>query len=232
MIKLSIVSYTNSKPYLYGLQRNAADLNIEISLDDPATCAGKMISSEANVGLVPVVTIQDIPNARIIGNYGIASRGRVTSVLLLSEVPMNEIESIYLDYQSRTSAALIKILASEHWKIEPTWVRAEKNYEHRIRGRNAGLVIGDRALELKGRFKYVYDLSEAWLEMTGLPFVFACWVSNTDLNKEFIEKFNSTLASGVENIDAVIKFFELPGDSHLKEHTEYLTEKDHLQIKP
>ena len=74
-----------------------------------------------------------------------------------------------MDYQSRTSVALLKILLAEHWKIKPSFTAAVKGFEEQIKGTTAGLVIGDRAFAQRQRSKYIYDLADAWKQMTGLP---------------------------------------------------------------
>jgi chorismate dehydratase len=74
-----------------------------------------------------------------------------------------------------------------------------------IEGTTAGLVIGDRALEQRNKSKYSYDLGQAWKELTGLPFVFAVWVSNKPMDKQFIEKFNMSNALGIKHIIEVVK---------------------------
>jgi chorismate dehydratase len=141
--------------------------------------------------------------------------------MLYSNVPLNEIKTILLDYQSRTSVQLVKILAGEYWKINPGWAKGKEGYEKQISGTTAGVVIGDRALEFAGEYKYAYDLSAEWKMHTGLPFVFACWASNKKLPDYFLEKFNTAIRYGVENIDKSVAEWESnmkPGE--LKEYFE------------
>ena len=117
---------------------------------------------------------------------------------------MDEIKKIYLDYQSRTSVALAKILLKSYWKISPELVEATPGYINDISGTTAGIVIGDRALEQRKKSTYIYDLAEGWIEMTGLPFVFAAWVANKKLPEDFIKLFNEANKKGIENLPAVI----------------------------
>jgi chorismate dehydratase len=100
--------------------------------------------------------------------------------------------------------ALLKILIKEHWKITPEFIAAEKGFEQNIKGTIAGLVIGDRAFKQIPLSKYRYDLGLAWKEMTGLPFVFAAWVSNKKMTAEFINSFNAATSLGLQNIDAIV----------------------------
>ena len=181
---------------------------IILELDIPSECARKLVSGEADLGLVPVAVIPKVKDAQILSRFCIGADGPVRSVTLLSEVPLHEIRSVYLDYQSRTSVALTKILASRFWDISPVWEEGQEGFETNIRGTSAGVVIGDRSLQMRDSFPFVYDLSEEWKKMTGLPFVFACWVSNKPLADEFVRSFNDALQNGIDSIETVIN--ELP----------------------
>src|SRR5690606_10100493 len=111
--------------------------------------------------------------------------------------PMAEIKSVYLDYQSRTSVRLAKLLFKEYWKQDIEFIDAPENYIEYINSTRAGVIIGDRALQQLTNFEYVYDLAEAWKEWTNLPFVFAAWIANKELPAGFIEKFNQANQSGL-----------------------------------
>jgi chorismate dehydratase len=124
---------------------------------------------------------------------------------LFSEVPVNEIERVYLDYQSRSSVALLKWLMKEYWNIHPEMLQAtDDNYRKKIQGTTAGLVIGDRAFEQRKTSTFIYDLASEWRSITGLPFVFAAWISKRPLQESFIEKFNEANAIGLDHIDEIV----------------------------
>ncbi|HNF29816.1 MAG TPA: hypothetical protein PLY81_06010, partial [Chitinophagaceae bacterium] len=55
-----------------------------------------------------------------------------------------------------------------------------------------------------------YDLAEAWINFTKLPFVFAAWVANTNIEQEFMNAFNKANAYGIENIDKVVEDINYP----------------------
>ena len=146
---------------------------IELIIDYPANIASHLLHNRIDIGLVPVAIIPSLKEHHIISDYCIGCDGEVASVCLFSDVPLLEIETILLDYQSRTSVALLKILLQEHWKISPKLIAGTTHYEQDISGTTAGLVIGDRAFTQRLQSGYMYDLGSAWKEMTGLPFVFA-----------------------------------------------------------
>jgi chorismate dehydratase len=134
----------------------------------------------------------------------------VASVCLFSEVPIQEVTSILLDYQSRTSVELLKILLKDHWKINPVLLPSSAGYESKIGGTIAGLVIGDRAFEQRLKQTYCYDLAAAWIDLTGLPFVFAAWISNKKMPEDFITSFDFHNSKGLLAIPELAKRYSLP----------------------
>jgi chorismate dehydratase len=205
VIKVSAVSYLNTKPFLYGLENTSIKEKISISKDSPALCAEKLMSNEVDIGLIPVAIMPQLVNPQIVVPYCIGADGKVATVCLFSEVPVEEIQSVYLDYQSRTSVELVKILCKEYWHIDVRFAKAFPGYESEIKGTAAGVVIGDRAIHLLSRYKYVYDLAETWKELTGLPFVFAAWVSCREIDDDFLEEFSRSLQFGLDNREKVIE---------------------------
>lgn len=199
MIKISIVSYLNSKLFLYGLEGAAKNLETEISLDIPAICSEKLISNQVDVGLIPIATLPQLSNPYVISDFCIGADGKVASVLIVSEVPIEKTEKIFLDFHSRTSVKLAQILCRERWKIKPEFIAAPDNFMDKVQDTTAAVIIGDRALNLPKQFAYQYDLAFEWKQLTGLPFVFACWVSNKKLPDQWLLKFNDALKFGIDN---------------------------------
>ncbi len=177
---------------------------MELTVDYPAKIAGQLIDGTVDVGLVPVAIIPKLKESHIISDFCIGAESPVASVCLFSEVPLQEIKRIYLDYQSRTSVALLKVLVREYWKLDVELVETAGEYEGLIKGSDAGLVIGDRALRQRLISPFIYDLAEHWIRFTSLPFVFAAWVSNKPLPVEFIQQFNDANAIGMNNIPAIV----------------------------
>ncbi len=213
-IRVGAVSYLNTKPLIYGFEQGKMSDEVELHIDHPSNIASLLINNQIDIGLVPVVIIPDLKEHHIISDYCIACDGEVASVCLFSDVPLAKIETILLDYQSRTSVALLNVLLQQHWKVSPRLISATHDFEKEIKGTTAGLVIGDRALKQRQHSVYIYDLGLAWKEMTGLPFVFAAWVSNKPLPASFITAFNEANAYGFLHMKNVIKqnktsFFDL-----------------------
>ncbi|HPH22640.1 MAG TPA: menaquinone biosynthesis protein [Chitinophagaceae bacterium] len=203
-IKVGAVSYKNTKPLLYGIKRSGLMEKIELIEDYPSNIATQLLNNQIDIGLVPVAIIPKLQEAYIVSNYCIGATEPVTSVCLFSEVELDKIETVLLDYQSKTSVNLCKILLKNYWKKEVIFLDAGADFRNEIKGTTAGVVIGDRALEQQKISLFVYDLAEEWIAFTGLPFVFAAWVSNKVLPKDFVDEFNAANAFGLQHIDEVV----------------------------
>ncbi|MES2419192.1 MAG: menaquinone biosynthesis protein [Bacteroidota bacterium] len=198
-IKISAVSYTNTKPFIYGLEKSKILNRIELSLDIPSDCADKLINNQVDIGLIPVAAIPAVPNANIIGSYCIGSIGAVNSVFIFSDVPAAAIKTVKLDLQSRTSNNLAKVLLKFHFKVdvEFTTDQAAKT--------DAMVLIGDRTFGRKEEFAYTYDMGAEWMKFTGLPFVYAAWVANKVIPADFVTAFDEALKYGLDSRPALLK---------------------------
>jgi chorismate dehydratase len=218
-IRVGAVSYLNTKPLVYGFEKGRMKEQIDLVFDYPAKIAAMLLNNEIDVGLIPVAVLPKLKEHHIISSYVIGASQAVASVCLFSDVEIHEIKEILVDYQSRTSAALLKILLRDHWKINPVLIDTSNGYQEKIKGTTAGLVIGDRALKQRQQSPFIYDLAEAWIEMTGLPFVFAAWVANKKLPADFVQSFNLTTGLGLQHIDEIVAGIDFP-DYDLKKYYE------------
>ena len=219
--RIGVVSYFNTQPLLLGIEKANFLSKIELVKDYPANIAQALMYGQIDIGLVPVAITPFLTHPHIVSEYCIGTRTKVASVAIFSKVPMDQIECIYLDYQSRTSVQLARILLNEFWKKDIQFLKAQEGYIQEIEGTTAGVIIGDRALANLTSFEYVYDLGEAWIEHTGLPFVFAAWMSNQPIPDDFKTLFNYANAYGVEHIDEVLN--QLPLRTHDYNMEEYYT---------
>jgi chorismate dehydratase len=209
-IKVAAVSYLNTKPMLWGIERSPVMNEIDLLVDYPSNLAKSLTEGKIDMALLPVAAMPGIPGARIVGEYGIAADGEVASVCIFSKQPLEEVTSVYLDYQSRSSVRLATLLLKEYWKKEVELLPAPVDYIDHIKGTTAGVIIGDRALEQRHNFTYIYDLAQTWKDWTGLPFVFAAWIANKDLPQDFIQRFNAANAEGLKHIEEVVAAHSFP----------------------
>lgn len=200
---------------------------IDLSFDYPARVFEQLQEGRIDIGLIPVAATLQLPTAHFVGNYGIAADGAVGSVALFSQCPIEEVEVVVLDYQSRTSVELLKILLRDHWKKEVRFIHADSDYYMQdIEDKRAGLIIGDRALLQLGRFPFVYDLAAEWKKYLGLPFVFAAWVATRQLPFDFIERFDKANEQGLSRLPELATMWSLPG---VDMHT-YFSDRIHYRI--
>jgi chorismate dehydratase len=222
--RISAVKYANTYPFIYGLEASGFDKKVILETDHPSDCASKLIAGQVDIGLIPVATLPLLKEYHIISNYCIGSNNRVRTVMLLSNCPFVDIKTIFLDYRSRSSVNLTKVLAKNYWKKEFSWANTSKGFDFRNIGLDEGVVlIGDQCFEFARSYRYKIDLSAAWHKFSGLPFVFACWTANRVLPGDFIEEFNKALLLGISNIDDVVERFGKTGTITGDDLKEYLT---------
>ena len=204
-IRISAVSYTNTKPFLYGIEHTSIINKITLSLDNPSDCAQKLIDDVVDLGLIPVAATLSLPEWHIVSDYCIGAVGAVKSVFIFSNCKISDVKTLQLDPQSRSSNNLAKVLLKNFWKTKPQLVVNADNYEKSTDPNTAFVQIGDRTFGKKEKYPFVYDLSEEWQKFTGLPFVFAAWIANKPLPAEFMQEFNISLKFGLDHRAEVLK---------------------------
>ncbi|MDE2963925.1 MAG: menaquinone biosynthesis protein [Acidobacteriota bacterium] len=204
-LKLAIVCYANSLPLSWGFMQNRPKDRFELEFSPPALCADKIAAGSVDIGLIPAIAYQRIPDLRIIPNLSVASKGSVRSVLLVSKVPWSRIRSVALDRSSRTSVILLRILLRMRNQLDPTFYSHEPELASMLRRHDAALLIGDAALTADTASLYRYDLAEAWLEETGKPFVFAFWACRAESGLEDSSPFEESYRYGKAHLDDIVR---------------------------
>jgi chorismate dehydratase len=220
--RIGAVSYLNTRPLLLGMEQGPFKERIDLMKAYPAQIAQALLDDTIDIGLVPVAIMPFLANPQIVSKFLIGTEGEVGSVALFSKVPMDQIEKVYLDYQSRTSVQLVKVLLSQYWKKEVEFLTATEGYMDKISGTTAGVIIGDRALASLNLFEHIYDLGSAWKQYSGLPFVFAAWISNKPVPLEFIEAFDAANAYGLSHLKEVIAL--IPPNEQVYDLHKYYTQ--------
>ena len=191
-LRVGAVSFLNTKPLIYPLLNKEIQTDIALSVDVPSRVATLLSEGELDVGLIPIIEYFRVnPSGSgfcILPDISIASYGSVKSIQLFSRVPIREIRRVALDTSSRTSVALLKILLAEKYGVSPAFTTCAPTVIPSTALQNrqyppfeAVLLIGDPALRHLGTTEYSVDLGEAWYKLTGLPFVYACWVAREEV---------------------------------------------------
>ena len=177
-LRVAAVGYLNARPLYEGLDREPASARIRLDCALPSEVARRVAEDEADLGLMPVAAAAAIGDLRMVRGCAIAARGRVRSVVIVGDRPLEQMDEIAVDLSSRTSVILARLVMRERLRKRsaPRLVgMTPREAIAHVGERRGALVIGDPALEIEGRFGYVLDLGLAWWEMAGLPFVFAAW---------------------------------------------------------
>lgn len=217
-IRISAVSYTNTKPFLYGIQHTDIINKIDLSLDMPADCAQKLIDDVVDIGLIPVAATLSLPQWEIVSDYCIGAIGAVNSVFIFSNCDIHDVKTIQLDPQSRSSNNLARVLMKNHWQVNPEQIVNAPDYSELTDEHTAFVQIGDRTFGKKDQYKYVYDLAEEWQKMTGLPFTFAAWIANKPIPQEFMDEFNQALKYGLNHREDLFKEMTMRDDFDLVDY--------------
>ncbi|MDH5675738.1 MAG: CofH family radical SAM protein [Myxococcales bacterium] len=202
------MSFLNAQPLLHGLLSGLADERMRLTLAPPSELNRQLFEDEADAGLCPVAALANHGGLELVSDCGIGCDGAVRSVKIVGHVPLEEMDELLLDAASRTSVVLARLIARERCgDREPRYsVMSAEEIAQQVGGRVGGLLIGDIALELEGRFPYELDLGAAWKELTGLPFVFAVWVARPDvLDERDVLKLHGSLEAGLKNRAAIAR---------------------------
>ena len=183
-LRVSLVDYLNSAPLGWSFLHGPLKGRFEVVRSSPAECADQLARGEVDVGLIPSIEYQRIPDLRIIPGIAVAASNRVRSVLLVRPKERPEIRSVALDTSSRTSATLVRILLERRMGLRPEFVAHTPQIDEMLARCDAALIIGDAALRLPSDKYEVLDLAQAWIEWQKVPFVFAFWACRAELESD------------------------------------------------
>jgi predicted solute-binding protein len=198
------VSYLNTVPLVWGMLHSsdpALSQAFDLRFALPADCAAQLATGEADIGIVPVIEMarQKLEYFR---GTGIACRGPVRTILLISKVPINSIRTLAADAASRTSVMLARVILAEKYGVEPKVITRPADLAPMLGEADAALIIGDPALRLDPAtlpFETL-DLGQEWVGMTGLPMVFAVWSGRKEAMQErYARVFVESCRYGMEH---------------------------------
>ena len=174
-LRISAISYLNTAPLMWDFEHGQAGRDFHISYTLPSACARALADGTADIGIIPAAAYAQIPGLLILPEVAIASRRAVRSILLVSKVPVDQVRTIALDTSSMTSVALTKILFEKWLGDGRTFTAMAPDIDRMLAEHDAGLLIGDPALQIDRSRYHTLDLAEEWIRHTGKPFVFAFW---------------------------------------------------------
>ncbi|KAB2881329.1 menaquinone biosynthesis protein [bacterium] len=235
-LRVSAVQYLNTKPIVYGLEKNRVSHRFELSYDIPSICSKKLLDQEADLALIPSIEYSRIRRTRslnIVPDVAVVSHDEVNSVELFFNKNLSDMKRIAVDSSSRTSVALLEIILKEKYDIEPVLVPMNPDLSHMLKEADAALVIGDIALEQSGVMDNKLDLGEEWNDLTdGLPFVYSFWAGTQGaLTHNDVKSLIDSRNTGVHNLsDIAGEYVNQNSSGRSPEfYVDYLT--DNIQFK-
>ena len=228
------VRFLNSRPLVAGLEGGIpAPFPFTYTAAEPAECAAALASRTAAAALVPVVALPQTPWARPLAGLGVACRGAVHSVLLVSKVPLARIRRLAIHAASRTSEVLARLLLGERAGATPAVERCAPPLETMLEAGDAAVVIGDVAMRIRGRTGlFEVDLGEAWRDWTGLPFVFAQWAIDELAPYGTARLLEDSLSYAEQHWDELLPIWATRHDLALAEVRSYLQKCLHFRLDP
>jgi len=202
--RVGIVDYLNSRPLAWDFLRDQAPPGFRAFYHPPAEVADRLRDGRLDIGLIPSIEVQRIADLVVLAGPCVAAQQEVRSVLLVSTVPPQHIGRVALDRNSRTSAALVRILLAEQYGVEPEFISSKPQLQDMLAEADAALIIGDPALRVSTESLRVLDLAREWRGLTGLPFVFAVWAARREVVRpDLAGVFSESLEHGIADLEAI-----------------------------
>jgi chorismate dehydratase len=205
-LSVGIVNFLNSRPLAWGFLQGRWTDRFDAVFHPPARVADLLAAGELDIGLIPAIEVQRIPGLSVLPDLCVAATHEVRSVLLIARRPVAEIRRVALDLNSRTSAALVRILLADRHGLEPEYVQAVPDVESMLVDCDAALVIGDPALQVDRDRYRILDLAAEWRALTGKPAVFAVWAVGSHVEMPDLPVyFEASLRQGLAEIETLIR---------------------------
>ena len=210
--RVSAVSFLNTSPLVWGLLHGPQKGRMDLRFVVPSECADDLREGRADIGLVPIVELVRQQDLAVIPGSAIVCQGPVRSILLVSKCPLPEIRTLAADTSSRTSVVLTQLVLRSQGVKSPVVTPHQADLDAMLRIADAALIIGDPALRLdpemslwEGRPVFVYDVGQQWVEMTGLPMVFAVWAAKEHVDPSAAGVFEESKRHGLSHIDEIVR---------------------------
>ena len=235
-LRISAISYLNTAPLMWDFEHGTAGADFDISYTIPSGCAAALAEGSADIGIIPAAAYASIPGLVILPDVAIAARRAVRSILLLSKLPLDKVQTVAVDTSSLTSVALTKVLFCKWLGGARVFTPMPPQPDLMLANHDAAMVIGDPALQVDRTQYLSFDLAEAWIRFTGKPFVFAFWAvreaalahAATDLAAIFQHSRDNGLKP--DNMDAIARSWGRRLSMAEPDVKAYLTENIHYYL--
>jgi chorismate dehydratase len=225
-VRVGAVSYLNTRPLVFGIEQGLGRGRIDLSYGVPSALAARLAAGELDVALLPTIELARIPGLAVAPGLAITSRGPAASVVLVTKKPLDEVRSVALDPESRTSNALVQVLFADAWRTRPEFVPGSDDLSRSLETCDAAVRIGDKALfDPDPPDTMRVDLGEEWMRLHRLPFVFAVWAAREGvLDRQLYETLHASLREGRNALDRIADDYTYAGTQHPEVARRYLAQ--------
>jgi len=205
-LRVGSVPYINAAPLTRWLETDEATPFVEVVYAPPSVLARQLEARALDAALVSSVELARRDDVRPVANLCIGSRDAVLSVRLFCKLPLRQVRTVALDASSLTSAALTRVLLTRAYGIRAEYRDAAPDLDAMLGQADAALLIGDLGMTASHlAVCEVIDLGSAWRAYTGLPFVWALWLSNAETPEQpLAELLRRAYQWGAAHLDALI----------------------------
>jgi chorismate dehydratase len=258
-LRVSIVEFLNTAPLVWGFTEGPLAGKYDLSFTVPSQCAEALRRGDVDVAIIPAIEYQRMDGVAALPGMAVAANGEVRSLLVVSKRPIEKAKRIALDTSSRSTVALVRMLAPGYWNISPEFVDAAPDPAEMLQQADAALIIGDPALRIAIKMDelsakspgsepccqgdpddmpvpgfdtlYVYDVAHQWREMTGKPCVLALWVGRReDITPQVVADFQASKQYGVARVREIAEAASVKLDLPAGALERYLTENVHFNL--
>lgn len=194
--------FLNARIFTYPITQRLIEFPYKLELAPPAELADMLLGGDLDMAFIPAIEYARSDSLRIVPGFGIASLGEVKTVVMLSRYELDTVKNIALDNRSRTSVALLKILLKDYFKRDVEFTTPAPDSNLLESSADGALIIGDETFDINPTDYNLYDLSKAWYEFTGKPFVFALLCVAEGVNADSaIAALHQAKIKGMEHLD-------------------------------
>ncbi len=258
-LRISIVEFLNTAPLVWGFTEGPLVGKYDLSFTVPSQCAEALRRGDVDIAIIPAIEYQRMEGIVALPGMAVAAKGEVRSILVVAKKPIELAKRIALDTCSRSSAALVRLLAASYWKISPEFIDAAPEPSEMLKRADAALIIGDPALRVSLKWEalnskvpsgeaccqgdlddlpvpghetlFIYDVAYQWREMTGKPCVLAIWAGRRDaITPEVVADFQASKQYGLERIREISEAASIKLDMPPRALERYLTENIDFQL--
>ena len=199
--------FLNARIFTYPITQHLVEFPFKLELAPPAELADMLLGGELDMAFIPAIEYARSDKLRIVPGFGIASLGEVKTVVMFSRYELDTVKSIKLDNRSRTSVTLLKILLKDYFKRDVEFTTPSRNDDILESAADGALLIGDETFDINPTDYNLYDLSKAWHEFTGKPFVFALLCVAEGVNADSaIAALHHAKVTGMEKLDELCHY--------------------------